>query len=518
MKKLLIWLVLALCLLGVAQAETIEGEWKFIGWVENGEFEEGTQYSSSWQYVFDANGRLTYVEDGRERPGTWTEKAGVTSCWVNGQNNRVVLRADGTLLIGSWAWGQVFSRDGQVPAAVELASGETEDGLFYEPAGDGSLKITGHRSAEERAEYDENGRVVNAVEIVIPASIGGVPVSMVDGFAFQGNKRITSICIEDGVYYVGRETFSECTNVAKITLPDSLTAIEGYAFSDCDKVGEIALPYGLQDVDKNPFASCDGLEKFTLAEDHIWLELNGGALIHKAEKELKSLPANAPISSYTVPANVTTIDVAAFMGCEKLNYVQLHDKVKEIGSQAFERSGLKEIDIPASVKDMNTNPFSNCKQLENVHIAEGNPTYYSMDGVIFDKEENSLLYYPMGKKDKSYTVPGSTKIIDFDAFMRQPYLREVIIEAGVESIMPYAFYGMEKLESIIIPETVTYLGGYAFCECQSLRQIDIPVSVPAIEDYTFAYGILQKLMVAQGTSIAENAFENSREEAVIEYK
>lgn len=518
MKKLLILLAAVLCLMSVAQAEDITGEWKFIGWVENGEFADGTMYADSKQYVLEANGRLTYTEDGRERPGIWEENSGITYRLLNGKKDRVVLRADGSLLIGTWMWGEVYSRDGKLPEKKKLEAGRTEDGLFYEPAGDGSLMITGHESGEERVEYDDNGEVINPVDVVIPASINGVPVSMVYQSAFQGNRRLVSVVIEDGVYYVGREAFHECSNVASVVLPDSITALEGYCFSTCEKVMEVALPRGLQDITKNPFASCSSLQRFTLAEDHLWLELVDGALIHKQEKELKAFPANAPASSYAVPESVNSIDVAAFMECAGLEYVTLHEKLKEIGSYAFERSGLKEIALPASLQDMNSNPFTSCRNLGKVEIAEGNQVYYSVDGVIFSKKDNALLYYPMGKTDAVYTVPGTTRTIEFDAFIRQPYLREVIIEPGVESIMPYAFYGMENLQSITIPDTVTYLGGYAFCECDNLRTIEIPASVPEIGDYTFAYGVLKTLIVKEGTPISETAFEEAREEVTIQYK
>ncbi|MBE5804146.1 MAG: leucine-rich repeat domain-containing protein [Clostridiales bacterium] len=517
MRKLLIWLLAALCLLGVAQAESIEGEWKFIGWVERGEFEEGTEYSDSWVYIFDSNGRLTYLEDGGERPGVWEEKNGVIYRVVNGRKDRVVFRADGTLLIGSWDWAQVFSHDGKVPATKKLEPGKTKDGLLYEPAGDGSLKITGHESNEIQAEYDDNG-LTNPVDIVIPASIGGVPVSKVESFAFRGNQRIVSIRIEEGVHYVGREAFSECGNVASIELPDSLTAIESYAFNANNRVTEVALPYGLQDVGINPFASSECLGSFTLAEDHIWLELVDGALINRREGELLAFPAAHTASSYTVPAHVTVIGTAAFMGCGGLQHVILHEKVVEMGSYAFERSGLVEIALPASLEEIDSNPFSVCKSLKSVTIAEENPVYYSTDGVMFSRKENALIYYPMGKTDTTYTIPGSTKLVEYDAFIRQPYLTTLIIEEGVETIQPYAFYGMKNLQSVSIPETVTRVGGYAFAECKNLRQIEYPASVAQVEYGTFAYGSLKKLIIAEGTTVEEGAFENAREEVVIEYK
>ena len=518
MKKIMIWLLLALCLLGAAQAEDITGEWKFIGWIEYGKFEEGTKYADRWTYSFEDGRRMTYYEDGRARPGIWEEKNGVLYRGVNGRKDRMVLRADGTLLIGTWTDGMVFSRDGQVPQVKELPSGKTKDGLLYEPAGDGSLMITGHENNEKRAEYDEDGNVINPVELVIPAQIDGMPVSMVDGFAFQGNRHIVSVTIEEGVRYVGREAFNECTNVASIVLPESLTALEGYCFSDNRKVTEVALPHGLQDVGMNPFASCVKLEKFILPEDHLWLELADGALIGKQEKALKAFPMGAAANKYTVPSSVESINVAAFMECKNLEYVTLHEKIKELGGHAFERSGLKEITIPASVTDMSTNPFSHCANLEKITIDEGNPAYYSVEGVVFGKEESNLLYYPMGKTDGTYTIPGTTKIVDFDAFAWQPHLREIVIEPGVETIQPYAFYAMSNLQSVTIPETVTSLGGYAFAQCDQLRTLEIPASVTRIEDSTFAYGVLSTLIVKEGTEISELAFEHAREEVTIQYK
>ena len=42
--------------------------------------------------------------------------------------------------------------------------------------------------------------------------------------------------------------------------------------------------------------------------------------------------------------------------------------------------------------------------------------------------------------------------------------------------------------------------------------------VAQVEDGTFAYGSLKKLIIAEETTVEEGAFENAREEVVIEYK
>lgn len=517
MKKVMIWLLLALCLLGTARAEDITGKWKFIGWVEYGDFEDGTEYAGTESYTFEDNGRLAYTDGGSQRPGVWEEKNGIIYRVLNGERDRVVLRADGTLLIGSWEQARVYSRDGKIPKTRKLKAGTTKDGLIYEPAGDGSLKITGHHSNETDAEYDENG-LTNPIELVIPASINGMPVSMVEGDAFRTNQRIVSVRIEEGVYYVGREAFSECGNVASILLPSSLTAIDGYAFNGCNGVTEVALPYGVQNIRINPFARCESLRTFTLAEDHLWMELVDGALIDRRSGELIALPAASPAASYTVPEHVKVIGTAAFMGCRNLQFAELHEKVAKLESYAFEGSGLRRIDIPAGLTDISSNPFTLCEALEAVNIAAENPAYYSVDGVMFGREEGALIYYPLGRTDTSYTIPGSTKKVDFDAFLRQKHLTSLIIEEGVEIIEPYAFYGMENLRTVSIPEGVTRLGGMAFGECRSLQTVEIPSSVPAIESETFAWSGLQTLIVKEGTPVAEDAFRDCLNEVVIQYK
>ena len=40
---------------------------------------------------------------------------------------------------------------------------------------------------------------------------------------------------------------------------------------------------------------------------------------------------------------------------------------------------------------------------------ESNQYYCSVDNVVFNKDKTQLVYYPLGKEDKEYTVPEGTK-------------------------------------------------------------------------------------------------------------
>ncbi|MBU5450255.1 leucine-rich repeat protein [Acetivibrio sp. MSJd-27] len=64
-------------------------------------------------------------------------------------------------------------------------------------------------------------------------------------------------------------------------------------------------------------------------------------------------------------------------------------------------------------------------------------------------------------------------------------LENVVIEAGVESIGNYAFYGCSGLTSITIPDGVPSIGNKAFYGCESLTSVTIPNSVISIGEQAF---------------------------------
>ena len=63
-----------------------------------------------------------------------------------------------------------------------------------------------------------------------------------------------------------------------------------------------------------------------------------------------------------------------------------------------------------------------------------NSVYSSVDGVLFNKSQTTLIQYPGGKAG-SYTIPNS-----------------------VTSIGDYAFSGCTSLTSVTIPNSVTSIG------------------------------------------------------------
>lgn len=139
---------------------------------------------------------------------------------------------------------------------------------------------------------------------------------------------------------------------------------------------------------------------------------------------------------------------------------------------------LKTINLPSTVGfsdrsdyDLvsNNGLFHLCEKLQKITVSTKNPYLKAVDNVLFTKDMKTLLFYPMGKKDSSYTVPSGTEYIYEDAFEYQPYLTSVKLPDSVDTIGWWAFNGAGKLSSIVIPDNCQFIGEYAFCDMLPFR-------------------------------------------------
>ena len=165
-------------------------------------------------------------------------------------------------------------------------------------------------------------------------------------------------------------------------------------------------------------------------------------------------------------------------------------KVTELGVNAVSYySRIKEINIPQSVRKINfSDSFGNIafydSNLIDINVSEGNSSYASRDGILYNKEKTKLLRCPPGKEGM------------------------INIPEGVEKIAEYAFMGCGRLTSINIPEGVKEIGTKAFTYCSNLTEINIPESIKIIDfSYSREHGIfsgcsnLENINVDEGNNI-----------------
>lgn len=143
--------------------------------------------------------------------------------------------------------------------------------------------------------------------------------------------------------------------------------------------------------------------------------------------------------SVVIPDGITRIGREAFYQCTEVTSITIPNSVTDIGSRAFQKSGLTSIMIPSSVTYIGEFAFS-IDTLTSFSVNPNNPSFSSKDGVLYNKDQTVLLVYPRGKAESSFIIPEGVTHIEKWAYS-EGNLMNISIPSSVESIGEGAFYG-----------------------------------------------------------------------------
>jgi hypothetical protein len=375
-------------------------------------------------------------------------------------------------------------------------------------------------------------------EVKVPYGIESIGDS-----AFADHSKLTSVTLPESVTSIGMYAFNHCCALSEVTVPNSVITIGMYAFVNCERLEEITIPASVNHIGKYAFNDCGKLSAIHVDEGNRMYSSEDGVLFNKNKSVLIRYPAGRQ-GAYRIPDSVKKIEADAFADCSHLTDIVIPDGVREIGKRAFTdckrltgieadgynalysskngvlfnkertvliqypagREGayvvpdtvleiaedafancgkLTEITLPDGLKGSDGGDFDDCDRLLAIKAGEGNPLYYSEDGVLFNKERTALLRYPAGKEG-AYVVPDGVSEIAEDAFANCGKLTGITIPKGVTAIGEGAFYHCDGLSDVEIPLGVKSIGMYAFAECGGLKRVVLPNTLIEIEENTFA--------------------------------
>ncbi len=213
------------------------------------------------------------------------------------------------------------------------------------------------------------------------------------------------------------------------------------------------------------------------------------------------------LTSITLPNSLTTIGDEAFQYC-RLTSITLPNSVTTIGDHAFyECIRLTSITLPGSLTTIGDDVFSGCNSLTSIDVDVDNQKYSSIDGVLYDKSQMSLICCPAGKAGE-VIVPNTVTTIGYGAFAYCHRLTSITLPNSVTTIGDLAFANCLRLASIILSNSVTTIGDSAFAYCYSLTSITLPNSVTTIGYGAFSYcrSLTSITIPGSVTSIENDAF------------
>lgn len=163
----------------------------------------------------------------------------------------------------------------------------------------------------------------------------------------------------------------------------------------------------------------------------------------------------------------------SFVGEDNLNYTIIDSEKNYVSVSKGEMSLTGDLTIPATVTyngvtytitAIDAYGFAGCKQITSVKI-EG-------DGVdSVGMEINSSAFSDCDILETVTT--GKVSYIDFDAFARNPKLREIDLRKVVTYIGSTAFTQCPSLKTVETSTTLTKIDGMAFSECYGLESVTI---------------------------------------------
>lgn len=336
--------------------------------------------------------------------------------------------------------------------------------------------------AEEDYVFDVNDYMITAYQgmggdVVIPDTLSGCPVEMIDSSVFYGNPDITTLKMPETLLTIGSSCIYYNDNLTSVTLPESLVAIDEYNFWSCPQLTEITIPSRVSLIGDNSFTYCDNLSSVTFTgavphiEDPCFDGLSADVTFYVPDdlvaEYTEVLPtgavicpsgANAVLHDFTAPEEEFDFDaesgtVLAYNGFA--SRVDIPDTiggvpVTAIGDYAFDSNRYAfYVTIPEGVTTIGEGAFASAYHLKYADLPS---TLKSIGNSAFSSYFGEEIEFPEG-----------LEVIGEQAFLYASLGNGIYLPEGLKRIETGAFESSFAYEAYF-PESIEYIGSRAFAD------------------------------------------------------
>lgn len=135
-------------------------------------------------------------------------------------------------------------------------------------------------------------------------------VTSIGNLAFTRFSKLIHVDIADSVVSIGEQAFSDCSSLTDIKIPQSVTYIGVKAFGSCTKLSSITLSTNnITSIRLYTFSGCSELSSIVIPDGVTSIQLGAFSNCTK-------------LTSITIPGSVTSIGSNVFDGCTSLNDIR----------------------------------------------------------------------------------------------------------------------------------------------------------------------------------------------------
>lgn len=309
-------------------------------------------------------------------------------------------------------------------------------------------------------------------EVSIPNTYNGLPVTEIDGSAFQYQTSLKSLIIPENVEVIWERSLEGCGNLTDIYI-NSRTLKVG---EDMNRLlqGRTNLHLGatVESFDFGYFMGNSNVVSITVDDQNPTYYAQNN-IIYSRDKTI----------------------IYGYFSTDTQFDPQILEGVKVIGDYAFKSTGFTEVKIPEGVTKIGAYAFQYCYYLVDISLPQSLIT-------IGDFAFGDCISL------EDIVVPDSVQTIGIGLFSGCSSLKSATLPAGLTEIPERTFYCCVALESFVIPEGITKVGGLAFYQCCALKEINIPDTVQSIgEELFYECSSLERVKLpAELKQIPDDAF------------
>ena len=379
----------------------------------------------------------------------------------------------------------------------------------------------------ERVEVPQVSELVLEDYAFYESGLAFTPEARVNGFYRVGNNIACAwqgfygeLTIPEGITYVSRAMFENCTGITQLRLPDSLQSIGEMAFSGCESLYYVSLPAGLQEIADGAFSGCN---KLFVIDNSSGLTITPGSWEHGSVgvRALCVATDGTALPERTQEGNLFVWDGEQYVliSCDETRFaVTLPEKHRG---------------QPYRIAEPLLTPMAQCRYLsvpEDLSVPENLSVYapYCLvqkpsdlqTGKKLMTDENGLVYICDSTSTQIHvlgcTADAERVVIDFPdaesvsvadhAFAWHPGITSVKV-AGNVKLSEKSFYGCHNLQEVWLDGQVE-VGDRCFMNCRALQQVTLTGKVTLQEQiYEDQSGVfrdctgLLTLRIEEGTEV-----------------